>query len=332
MAIRVAVDAMGGDLAPGAVVAGAVRAAAHAGVAVLLVGPASIVRAELQKHPAVPVQSLDLVDAPDVIGMDEPPLAALRRKPRASVKVAAELVARREADASFTAGHTGAGLLAAHGALGVLPSVARPALAVTVPTRTGSAVLLDAGANLECRAEHLVQFGVMGAAYARVALGVSEPRVGLLSIGEEAGKGPDLIREAHDRLKATPLRFIGNLDARELFSGRADVVVCDGFTGNVALKVGEGLAELVEAMLTDELNDEAIVRAGLADGLRRFKRRVDYAEHGGAPLLGLAGLALVGHGRSSPQAVENAILLAKRLVEGRIVERLAESLAHDAAH
>jgi glycerol-3-phosphate acyltransferase PlsX len=318
---------MGGDLAPAAVVAGAVRAAAHAGVAVTLVGPAAVVRAELQKHPAVPQQSLDIVDAPEVIGMDEPPLAALRRKPRASVKVAAELVARGEANASFTAGHTGAGFLAAYGALGVLPSVIRPALAVTVPTRAGAAVLLDAGANLECRVEHLVQFGVMGAAYARVALGVKEPRVGLLSIGEEAGKGPDLIRGAHERLKATTLRFIGNLDARELFSGRADVVVCDGFTGNIALKVAEGLAELVESMLAEELTDEAIAGAGLADGLRRFKRRVDYAERGAAPLLGLAGLALVGHGRSSPQAVENAVLMAKRLVEGRMVERLAESLA-----
>jgi len=323
---------MGGDLAPGAVVAGAVRAAAHAGVSVALVGPAAVVRAELQKHPAVPQHSLDLVDAPEVIGMDEPPLAALRRKPRASVKVAAELVSQGVAAACFTAGHTGAGFLAAYSAIGALPSVARPALAVTLPTRAGAAILLDAGANLECRVEHLVQFGIMGAAYARVALGLKEPRVGLLSIGEEAGKGPDLIRDAHERLKATALRFIGNLDARELFSGRADVVVCDGFSGNIALKVGEGLAELVESMLNEELNDEAIANAGLADGLRRVKRRVDYAEHGAAPLLGLAGLALVGHGRSSAHAVESGILMAKRLVEGRIVERLAESLASRGGH
>ncbi|HKV98784.1 MAG TPA: phosphate acyltransferase PlsX [Vicinamibacterales bacterium] len=323
----VAVDAMGGDRAPAAVVAGAVQAATRPGLSVALVGPTAVVRDELARLQLTIPSTVSVVEAPDAIAMDEAPLAALRRKPRASVKVAADLVASGGANAFFTAGHTGAGFLAAHSALGVLPAVARPALAVTLPTRTGAAVLLDAGANVECRPEHLVQFGLMGAAYARVALDIAEPRVGLLSIGEEAGKGTDLIREAHDLLAAQPITFVGNLDARQLFSGDVEVVVCDGFTGNIALKVGESLAELIERMLGDELGLAAIARAGLGDGFERFRRRIDYAEHGAAPLLGLAGLALVGHGRSSAQAVESGIVMAARLAEGRIVERLAQALA-----
>jgi glycerol-3-phosphate acyltransferase PlsX len=324
----VAVDAMGGDRAPGAVVAGAVNAAAtHPGLSVTLVGPTTVLRDELARLRVDVPSTISVVEAPEAVAMDEAPLAALRRKPRASVKVAADLVASGAASAFFTAGHTGAGFLAAHGAFGVLPAVARPALAVTLPTRTGTAVLLDAGANVECRPEHLVQFALMGAAYARVALDAAEPRVALLSIGEEAGKGTDLIREAHELLTAQPITFAGNLDARQLFSGSVDVIVCDGFTGNIALKVGEGLAELIEGMLGEELGLAAIARAGLGDGFQRFKRRIDYAEHGAAPLLGLAGLALVGHGRSSPQAVESGIVMAARLAENRMVERLAGALA-----
>jgi glycerol-3-phosphate acyltransferase PlsX len=323
--VIIAVDAMGGDQAPAAVVAGAVQAVARPNLEVALVGPEATVRAELARHGATP-PGISVVDAPDVIAMDESPLAALRRKPRASVKVAAELVAAGHAGAVFTAGHTGAALIAAHAALGVLPGVGRPALAVTLPTQTGAAVLVDAGANVECRPEQLVQFGLMGDAYARVALGVSEPRVGLLSIGEEAGKGTDLIREAHDRLSVARLRFVGNIDARQVFSGHADVIVCDGFTGNIALKIGEGLAELIEQMLRQELGAALASRPELGDGLQRFKRRIDYAERGAAPLLGLAGLALIGHGRSSAHAVESGILLAAQLVEGRMVERLADAL------
>lgn len=323
--VIIAVDAMGGDLAPSAVVAGAVRAAARPNLEITLVGPEEIVRAELARHGPTP-STLTVVDAPDVITMDESPLAALRRKPRASVKVAAELVSDKHADALFTAGHTGAGLLAAHAALGVLPGVGRPALAVTLPTRTGAAVLVDAGANVECRPEHLVQFGLMGDAYARVALGVAEPRVGLLSIGEEAGKGTDLIREAHDRLSSARLRFVGNIDARQVFSGSADVIVCDGFTGNIALKIGEGLAELIEQMLRQELGGALASSAELGGSLERFKRRIDYAERGAAPLLGLTGLALIGHGRSSAHAIESGIVLAGQLVDGRMVERLADAL------
>lgn len=324
---NVAVDAMGGDRAPAAVVAGAVQAAARPGLSVTLVGPTAVVRDELARLRADIPATVSVVEAPEAVAMDEAPLAALRRKPRASVKVAADLVANGTAGAFFTAGHTGAAFLAAHGALGLLPAVARPALAVTLPTRAGRAVLLDAGANLECRAEHLVQFALMGVAYARVALNIAEPRVGLLSIGEEAGKGTGVIQEAHHLLAGQPISFAGNLDARQLFTGDVDVVVCDGFTGNIALKVGEGVAELIEGMLAEELGRPAIAQAGLGDGFERLRRRIDYAEHGAAPLLGLAGLALVGHGRSSPQAVESGIVMAARLAESRMVDRLAEALA-----
>jgi glycerol-3-phosphate acyltransferase PlsX len=324
----VAVDAMGGDQAPAAVVQGAVDAA-RAGVGIALVGMASRLAPELARYGDTSVLPLTIVDAPDVIGMDEPPLAALRRKPGASVRVAADTVSRGAAHALFSAGHTGATLFAAHSAFGLLPGVDRPALAVTVPTQTGHAILLDAGANVECRPNHLMQFGLMGAAYARVDLKRDAPRVGLLSIGEEAGKGNDLVREAHAALAESPLRFIGNVGAQDLFSGRADVVVCDGFTGNIALKVGEGLVEAVDVMLREELHRGMAARLGAAlsrPAFRRFRRRVDYAEYGGAPLLGVTKVTVVAHGRSSPRAVCSGILMAARLVEERVVERLAEVL------
>jgi glycerol-3-phosphate acyltransferase PlsX len=207
--------------------------------------------------------------------------------------------------------------------------VLRPALAVLIPTPAGVTVLLDAGANMESRPEHLVQFGVMGAAYARVALNLDQPRVGLLSIGEEAGKGNDLVREAHRRLCEARVHFVGNVEARDLFTFRADVVVCDGFTGNVALKVGEGLVEAVERMLREELGAEVVSQLGALLTRRAFarlKERVDAASYGGAPLLGLAGLVVVGHGRSTPRAVENGIVMAATLAQNRMLDRLGEAL------
>jgi glycerol-3-phosphate acyltransferase PlsX len=324
----VAVDAMGGDHAPAAVVAGAVQAVRRRGLKVILTGPESALRAELDAAGGNGL-GISIVDAPQSVGMDESPLAAHRRKPGSSVRVAASIVARGEAAALFSAGHTGATFLAARAAFGVSPGVLRPALAVSVPTRAGAAILLDAGANLECQAEHLCQFAVIGAAYARIALQIEHPKVGLLSIGEEAGKGNDLIRDAHALLSKAPIDFLGNLEAREFFSGRADVIVCDGFTGNIALKVGEGLVELAQDMVREEMGAELVSQIGgllTRRAFARFRQRVDYAERGGAPLLGLDRLAVVGHGRSSPQAVESGIATAARLADQRIVERLSEVL------
>jgi glycerol-3-phosphate acyltransferase PlsX len=244
--------------------------------------------------------------------------------------VAAEAVAHGEAAALFSAGHTGATVMAAHGAFGMLPGVDRPALAATIPTRQRPAVLLDVGASVECRPQHLFQFAVMGSRYVRVAFGIEVPRVGLLSIGEEATKGNELTREAHQLLKAAPLQFIGNIEARDVYSGQADVIVCDGFTGNVALKISEGLVEVIEGLLSEELSSTITMRVGsllTRRALRRFRRRVDYSEYGGAPLLGVGGVTVVGHGRSSAKAVRNAVAMAYRFADDQFIKRLERDIA-----
>ena len=329
--IWIAVDAMGGDFAPGPVVDGALAAARHFDLGVALVGPAAVIDGELRRQGAgADASRIRIVDAPDVVAMDEAPSAALRRKPTATIKVAAETVARGEAAALFSAGHTGATVMAAHAAFGMLPGVDRPALAATIPTRQRPAVLVDVGASVECRPQHLLQFAVMGSRYARVAFGIESPRVGLLSIGEEASKGNELTREAHQLLKGAPLQFIGNIEARDVYSGAADVIVCDGFTGNVALKISEGLVDVIEDLLSEELSRTVTTRVGsllTRRALRHFRRRVDYSEYGGAPLLGVAGATIVGHGRSSAKAVRNAVAMAYRFAADRFIERVERDIA-----
>jgi glycerol-3-phosphate acyltransferase PlsX len=229
-----------------------------------------------------------------------------------------------------SAGHTGATVLSAHSAFGMLPGVERPALAATIPSGDGLGILLDVGANVECRATHLLHFGAMGAVYARVSLGIDRPRIGLLSIGEEESKGTDLIREAHRLLKSSSLNFIGNVEAREVYKGTADVIVCDGFTGNIALKVSEGLVDTVERLLGEELSRTF---SGMVGSLlsrrafRRFRRRLDYSEPGGAPLLGVAGVCFVCHGRSSAKAIRNAVLMAHRFTTAGVLQRVEHEIA-----
>ncbi|MDH4066254.1 MAG: phosphate acyltransferase PlsX [Acidobacteriota bacterium] len=313
--MRIAIDAMGGDHAPRRPVDGALAAARHLGVGVDLVGRADQVRTELARHPDAGSLDVVVIDAPDVVGMDESAAQALRRKPRSSVMVAAGRVREGHAAALVTAGHTGAAVVAAHTVFGMLEGVDRPALAPVIPTSRGSAVLLDAGATLECRPRHLVQFGIMGAAYARVTLGTEHPRVGLLSIGEEASKGTELTREAHRLLGQAPVHFLGNVEARGIFAGEADVVVADGFTGNIALKLCEGVVEMVEGLLREELQSTFSSQMGYLlsqRAFRRFQKRVDYSEYGGAPLLGTAAVVVVGHGRSSVKAIRNAVVQAAR--------------------
>ena len=306
---RIAVDAMGGDHAPAAIVDGAAAAAVHFGIPISLVGPSAAVEQALDRHAGWRDAGITIVDAPDVIDMAEPS-AAVRRRPGASIRVAADLVACHEAGALFSAGHTGATVMAAHAAFGMLAGVERPALAATIPTRQRPAVLLDAGANVECRPQHLLQFAVMGSVFAHIALGVERPRVGLLSIGEEESKGNELTREAHRLLKDGPINFIGNVEGRDIYSGDTDVVVCDGFTGNVVLKTSEGLVEL--------LTSHSVLHP---------PQSVDYADYGGAPLLGVAGLAIVGHGRSSARAVANAIAMAHRFASERFIHRVEQEIA-----
>lgn len=319
---------MGGDDAPRTVVHGAVMAAREDGLLLTLVGARAVLEDELARFPEVDSLSISILDAPDAVGMGESALV-VRRRAEVSVRVAAEAVAAGEAAAVFTAGHSGAAVLAAHGAFGFLDGIERPALAATIPTRDGAAVLVDAGASVSCRPQHLVVFARLGAAYARVALGIDKPRVGLVSNGEEAGKGTSLVRGAHARISETSLHFIGNLDASELFSGAADVIVCDGFTGNVVLKTSEGLVEAIDGLMADEMARSVTSQVGsvLTRGaLRRFRARLDYSEYGGAPLLGLRHLCVIGHGRSSPKAIATGIRVTARFARERLVARLADGL------
>src|SRR3954470_6611273 len=230
--MRIAIDAMGGDDGPRSIVDGALVAARHLQIGLLLVGATSEIERELARHPRVSSLDVRILDTPESIGMGEAAAAALRRKPRASVRLAAEAVRDGQAAALFSAGHTGASVMAALGAFGRLPGVDRPALATTIPTLKNPAILLDSGATVECRPQHLVQFAIMGSAYARVALGCPSPRVGLLSVGTEESKGNELTREAHQLLKSAPIEFVGNVEGRDVYAGNVDVIVCDGFTGN----------------------------------------------------------------------------------------------------
>lgn len=305
---------MGGDFAPGPIVEGVAAAARRFPTAVRLVGPVATLEKALAQYADRAHLAVTSVDAPDVVGMDEAPTAALRRKPGASIRVAVQQVADGHASAVVSAGSTGATVMAARTGLGLIAGVERPALAAVIPTKQRPAVLLDVGANAECRPGHLVQFGVMGAVFAQIALELERPRVGLLSIGEEASKGNELTREAHRLLAQAPVQFVGNVEARDVYAGVADVIVCDGFTGNVVLKTSESLVDMIETLAGGALS-EAV------------GRRLDAAEYGGALLLGVNGVVIVGHGRSSATAVENAIGLAHRFTVERLVERLAGGIA-----
>jgi glycerol-3-phosphate acyltransferase PlsX len=328
--ITIAVDAMGGDHAPGNEVAGAVQAARDLGVRVLLVGVEARVREELRRHNWSGT-GIDVVPASEVIGMSDPVAQAVRRKRDSSLHVAAREVAGGRAAGLVSAGNTGAVMGVAMIKLGTLESVDRPALATVVPTVTGrGALLLDVGANAECKPEHLLQFAVMGAIYARAVLNVEHPRVGLLSIGEEEVKGNDLTKEAHKLLKASQPGFVGNVEGRSIFVGDVDVIVCDGFTGNVVLKVSEGLIETIIRMLKEELQRSLQGMAGAflsRPAFQAFKTRLDYAEYGGAPLLGISHPTVICHGRSNARAIRNAIRVAKEFAERGLNKRIESDLA-----
>ncbi len=328
--MRIAIDAMGGDDGPRSIIDGALVAARHLQIGLLLVGASPDIERELARHPRVSSLDVRILDTPESIGMGETAAAALRRKPRASIRLAAEAVRDGEAAALFSAGHTGASVMAALGAFGRLAGVDRPALATIIPTLQNPAILLDSGATVECRPQHLVHFAIMGAAYARVALGCAVPRVGLLSVGSEESKGNELTRDAHQLLKTAPITFVGNVEGRDVYAGNVDVIVCDGFTGNVTLKISEGLVETVERLLHDELSATFGTRVGYLlsrQAFRRFRKRVDASEYGGAPLVGLNGLCVVGHGRSSPKAVRNAVAMTARFVSQGLIDRLSHDVA-----
>ena len=315
--IRVAVDAMGGDRGPEEIVAGAVDAASGT------LQPVIVGARGLDTH------GLELIEAPDVIAMDEKPTEVVRTKPNSSLVVACRAVGQGKADAVVSAGNTGAMLAACLLELRRIPGVRRPAIAVTIPARRGPSVLLDSGANADARPEDLVQFAHMGAVFAEEILGVAEPEIRLLSIGEEPEKGSQFTLEAHRLLAATDLNFAGNAEGRDLLTGAADVVVTDGFTGNVVLKVTEGTIQTLLEGLREEITSTAVGKLGgllIRPAARRLRKRLDPDTYGGAYLLGLRGLAVIAHGSSSRRAITNAVSLAARGVEKDVVGRLTQNL------
>jgi glycerol-3-phosphate acyltransferase PlsX len=333
--MRIAVDAMGGDLAPRAAVAGALASAALDGTSILLVGDRAQLEAQVARRP-VPAGALEIVHAEETIGMGEP-ATIVRKKRRASLVVCAELVRDGRADAMVTAGNTGAAMVAAKLAMGSIPGVDRPALAAVFPNRRGRTVVLDVGANVDTRPAHLRQFAVMGHCYAQEVIGTPRPRVGLLSIGEEDAKGNEVTRDAAKALAATGLNFVGNVEGNVVFDGGCDVVVCDGFVGNVLLKSAEAMAELIVGMMSEELHrtSRTVLGGWLAKpAFRNFQRRTDYAEYGAVPLLGVRGGCFIGHGRSNAKALRNAIRRAAEFaaadLHGKIRDKVAELHAEEA--
>lgn len=330
MTARVALDAMGGDRGPVVNIEGAVAAARELGLSILLVGNEEDLDRSLRRHSTNGL-GITICHAPETVGMDESPSAALRKKKHSSIRVGLELVKKGEADAFISAGNTGAVMATAMITLGSLPGVERPAIALIVPTLRGQSILIDAGANADCKPRHLLQFAIMGDVYARQVMGKKSPTVGLLSIGEEESKGNELTREAFKELEEErSLNFTGNVEGREVFSGAADVIVCDGFTGNIALKISESAAEFFTVLLKEELEKGLVGKLGalLTRGaFRRFKKRVDYTEYGGAPLLGVGGICIISHGRSTAKAIKNAIRVAAECVENGVIEHIRKGIA-----
>jgi glycerol-3-phosphate acyltransferase PlsX len=326
----IALDAMGGDNAPRAEVEGAVLAARELGVRVILVGRQDVLREELAKH-AHRNLPIEILHAADVITMRDSPMQAFRKKRNSSAHLAAKLVREGEADGFVSAGNTGAIMAVAHFILGTLPSVDRPALAAPFPNSKGTvSVMLDVGANVDSKPVHLEQFAVMGEIYYRALFGTRRPKVALLSIGEEESKGNDLTREAFNRLKKMPLNFVGNVEGRDVFAGSVDVIVCDGFIGNVALKISEGLVEHLVRTLKTALQSTLSAQIGSMLSRRAyqgFKKNLDYSEYGGAPLLGVRGITVIGHGRSNVNAIKNAIRVAAELAKAKLNEKIEAELS-----
>jgi phosphate acyltransferase len=331
----IAVDAMGGDHAPQCAVEGAVRAAVEDGASILLVGDRRRIESELLRLGQATGWKagrgrIDIVHAEEVVGMDEPAITPIRRKRRSSIRLCAELVREGKAQALVTAGNTGAAMISAKMVIGTVAGVDRPALAAVLPNANGRTVLLDVGANVDTKPVHLREFAVMGHFYAQEVIGTLSPRIGLMSIGEEEGKGNDATREVFKVLKNTGLNFVGNVEGRDVFNGAVDVIVCDGFVGNVILKSAESLAELVGRMLREELTRNVRTKAGYLlakSAFDRLRTRTDYTEYGAAPLLGVNGGCFIGHGRSNARAMQSAIRRAVEFSTAHLDRKIHDKIA-----
>jgi phosphate acyltransferase len=331
----IALDAMGSDRAPKPEIEGAIHAARNYGVRVLLIGPEATIKAELERHPAASRLPIEVVPASQIITMQDKAVQAVRAKRDSSMRVGLRLVREGRATGFVTAGNTGAAMATAKMVLGALHGVDRPALAAVFPTAPGTAaILLDVGANVDCKPHNLEQFAVMGEIYFRSMFGRStlgrRPRVGLLSIGEEETKGNELTRESFQLLKRLPLNFVGNVEGRDLFNGHVDVIVADGFVGNVALKISEGVANLVRTVLKESLKATITSQVGAMlsrSAFADFKKRIDHTEYGGAPLLGLKGACIITHGSSNANAIKNAVRVAAEFAERRINQSIEQGLA-----
>ena len=327
--MKIVVDAMGGDHAPEAVVEGAVLAAREYNTKIILTGLTERIQAELDKHDPDHTLPIEIVHAEQVVEMHDIPGKALRSKKKSSMKVGLDLVKQGVGAAFLSAGNSGAVLAYSTVILRPVKGVDRPAIAIQLPTSKGISILLDAGANVDCKTNQLFQFGIMGHVFAEYILGKENPSVGLLSIGEEDGKGNEIVKETFQMLKNSHINFIGNLEGKEVYQGNADVIVCDGFTGNVALKISESLAEMIGSNLKLMFQSNWLSKLGyllLKPKLVEFKKKVDHSETGGAPLLGVNGVVIIAHGSSSPKAIKNAINRAQELSEKNIIEHIKQDI------
>jgi phosphate acyltransferase len=332
--VRIALDAMGGDYGPEELTRGALLAVKQTGLQITLVGNQQVLQAHLDSmcSGASGESDIQIVHASEVVEMGESPVDAIRKKKDSSVMVAFDLVRQGLADAAVSAGNSGATMAAAVRKLGRMEHVSRPGIASIFPTLKKPVVMMDVGANVDCRPQHLFQFAVMASAFSHV-FDIERPRIGLLSIGEEVGKGNLLVKETYTRLAASSLNFVGNVEGRDVFQGNVDVIVCDGFVGNICLKLSEGLASAAMQMVKDEIMKSTAAKIGYflaRPAFRAFARRVDYAEYGGAPLLGVNGIGIICHGKSSAEAIKNAILEAVKMVDKKVNQRIVLGLAANA--
>ena len=325
---KIVVDAMGGDYAPHAIVKGAVEAIKEYDIQVILTGPKDIVEAELKKY-KYDHSRISVVHASEVVEMHESPATTIRKKKDSSINVGINLMKQGNADAFFSAGNTGACVCSASLFLGMLPGIERPGISIITPTLKGFSLVIDVGANIEPKHLHLLQYAIMAEAYLEFVFNKKRPKIGILSIGTESSKGTDFIKECYQLLEKSGLNFIGNVEGKDIFSGNTDIIVCDGYVGNVALKVSESLAEMLFDFLRRELMSSWLTKMAvlfLKSSLRRFKQNLDYSEYGGAPLLGVNGAVIIGHGRSSAKAVKNGIRVAKEEFERSVNAHIVESI------